>query len=377
MQIHEISFYDQFKCIGSDCPETCCRGWYIPLYDEDIQRLKRERGMIGLRLLVATGLWQHSHFNHDCNYCPFLNKENLCHLQLKKGHSFLPEVCREYPRFYRNYGLFEERCLDLSCPVVARIFVENHKNLMVRLYEDEPIAACYITNDDPALLSRLLKIRQEFIESLFAVSDYDSLEKTMSALSAYAHLMQNACLGGDEALQLIISFTDFLKRGAGKESPQQKDPVLERVFPFSISLYDRLITSSFYHSNLSFSNPTLYELCRLYVDDFQTPLSTQEGWEKLASAYFLKYPQNASIYASYLAYYLFEYFLRTYENYSFVRSVHTGILHTNMVFLFHVLFSQKNLRLEKDDLVRIITVYNRRAYFSDSILDDMYKAISP
>lgn len=377
MNIHEISFYDDFKCIGTDCPETCCMGWFIPLYDEDIHRLKKARGMLGLRLLVATGGWTRSHFNEDCRYCPFLNRENLCHLQLQRGHSFLPEVCREYPRFYRNYGPFEERYLDLSCPVVAGIFYENHRNLLIRLYEDEPLAGCYITNDDMPLLNRILKIRQEFLDALFAVTDYPSLQKTLTDLDSYAKMLQQACLQDDASLQTAASFPDFRnspENRAAEDSPS--DDFTASVFPFRISVYNRLITSSFYHARLEFTNPTLYSLCRLYVDDFQVPLSSQEGWAKLANAYFLDHPENAVLYASYLSYYLFQYFLRTYETYSFVKSIRTGIIHTNMVFLFHVLFAQKNLRLEKDDITRIIAVYNRRAYFSESILEDMYKSLS-
>ena len=29
MKYHKPSFFDQFKCIGSACTDTCCAGWEI------------------------------------------------------------------------------------------------------------------------------------------------------------------------------------------------------------------------------------------------------------------------------------------------------------------------------------------------------------
>ncbi len=376
MKINQISFYDQFNCIGQGCPENCCMGWFIPLTAEDIKRLRRERGMLGLRLFAATGGWQRDHFNEDCRYCPFLNKENLCHLQLKKGHSFIPEVCREYPRFYRNYGPLEERYLDLSCPVVCGLFYDNMQDLHISSTQEEPFSGCYITNDDPVLLQRLLTIRDELLAALSNLSGYEDLQKTLLAITAYAGAMQHACLNYDASLESLESFETFRRRlEEGQIVLRPSDPVLANAFPFHISVYNRLMGSSFYHENLSFSNATLHGLCRLFLDDFSRQLSTQKGWEKLANAYFLQYPEHARLYGAYLAYYLFMYFLRTYETYSFVKQVRTGLIHTNMVFLFHVLFSQKKQKPVPADLIRIISVYNRRAYFSDSVLDDMYKAL--
>ena len=35
MKYHKPSFFDQFKCIGSACTDTCCAGWEIEV-DEGI-----------------------------------------------------------------------------------------------------------------------------------------------------------------------------------------------------------------------------------------------------------------------------------------------------------------------------------------------------
>ena len=33
MKYHKPSFFDQFKCIGSACTDTCCAGWEIEVDD--------------------------------------------------------------------------------------------------------------------------------------------------------------------------------------------------------------------------------------------------------------------------------------------------------------------------------------------------------
>ena len=34
-------YYDKFKCIGSECPETCCQGWQITLDKETFNKYQK------------------------------------------------------------------------------------------------------------------------------------------------------------------------------------------------------------------------------------------------------------------------------------------------------------------------------------------------
>ena len=45
-----ISFYKQFECLATKCPNTCCRGWRISIDNETRERYEKEEGAEGFRL---------------------------------------------------------------------------------------------------------------------------------------------------------------------------------------------------------------------------------------------------------------------------------------------------------------------------------------
>ena len=46
----DLEFYDTFECIGSDCPDTCCRGWDITVDDNAAEIYRNTQGAFGKRL---------------------------------------------------------------------------------------------------------------------------------------------------------------------------------------------------------------------------------------------------------------------------------------------------------------------------------------
>ena len=44
MKYHKPSFFDQFKCIGSACTDTCCAGWEIEVDETTAQGYLAEKG---------------------------------------------------------------------------------------------------------------------------------------------------------------------------------------------------------------------------------------------------------------------------------------------------------------------------------------------
>ena len=43
MKYHKPSFFDQFKCIGSACTDTCCAGWEIEVDETTAEGYLAER----------------------------------------------------------------------------------------------------------------------------------------------------------------------------------------------------------------------------------------------------------------------------------------------------------------------------------------------
>lgn len=138
-----------------------------------------------------------------------------------------------------------------------------------------------------------------------------------------------------------------------------------------------MLTGSFYHIFLKMVSPFLYSLCRTYLKEFKW-LTSAKGDAKLSvllEQLHVHHPNTERILRGYLTYYLLEKFLTVYEDYSFLHNIATGIMHTHLLELFFALYHEKNHRLTDDDIIRIITVYNRRARHNDEIETEMYEKL--
>lgn len=130
MKYHKPSFFDQFKCIGSACTDTCCAGWEIEVDETTAQGYLAEKGAFGDRLRREIGSEPGEYFfKLKNNRCPFLNKENLCDIFINLGEDRLCDICREHPRFYNWFGDYTEVGLGLCCEEAERILFSNSKPL--------------------------------------------------------------------------------------------------------------------------------------------------------------------------------------------------------------------------------------------------------
>ena len=42
MQYFGIQFFNQFKCVQGDCPQTCCKGWQILIDANTMEQIEKE-----------------------------------------------------------------------------------------------------------------------------------------------------------------------------------------------------------------------------------------------------------------------------------------------------------------------------------------------
>ena len=402
MKIHKISWFDDFKCMGGDCPQTCCRGWLIPLDEDDLERFKCEKGLLGIRLLAATGAYTRTRMNLGSGECTFHTREGLCCLQLKKGHDFIPWACRSFPRFYRNYGDFEERYLDLSCYAAAELFVKNIGRLTLAMdEEEEPATRPCTTNDDRNYLNTLLKIRRDFVEDTGTVLSchgdgsfgtpeamdnhgthyWEWCQKNrphgtrgtkepspclhFAAIYSYACKLQDAYAAGGDHKDL----PPFLKYQASFDEDL-------KLFPMEVEILDDFVDTAICNFGVKKSGPELLSLLtgarsltRRYSDN---PSGFSAAVRNLLDANEKLLP----LLNSYMSYYLYQYFLGTYETYSFRKVTALGIIHTNMILLLTLTYAEGGRKLADDDFAYIISIYNRKAFFNETIEDEMYRIFS-
>jgi len=130
------SYMRKFSCIGSDCEDSCCFGWHIPIdkttYDKYIR-------LDDLELLPLI----HEHIKQEATptpvhhatlqvtdaKCPLLTEQGLCTFQLRYGEAYLSDACAIYPRQFLQVNGVTEMAASLSCPETARLALLNPEGI--------------------------------------------------------------------------------------------------------------------------------------------------------------------------------------------------------------------------------------------------------
>ena len=131
-------YYNDFKCIADKCPDTCCAGWQIVIDDETLEKYSNEKDEFSYRLKNSID-WGEGVFFQNNGRCAMLNDNNLCDLVTAKGEVGLCRTCHMYPRHIEEFEGVREYSLSLSCPVAARIILEDTNKLVFDIEENDEI----------------------------------------------------------------------------------------------------------------------------------------------------------------------------------------------------------------------------------------------
>ena len=181
MKYHKPSFFDQFKCIGSACTDTCCAGWEIEVDETTAEGYLTEKGAFGDRLRREIGSEPGEYFfKLQDNRCPFLNKEKTCDIYINIGEENLCYTCQQYPRYTEEFGSLREIGISLSCPEAARIMLNNDKKVTFELSENEEVVSSY--NDINAQLFIELLQSRNIVMDMLQDRDIDLRKRVALAL---------------------------------------------------------------------------------------------------------------------------------------------------------------------------------------------------
>ena len=172
------AYYDQFQCLASGCRFTCCKGWRIAFNKKDYLSLKRLEGSPELNESMKKTLRRtkgdalsnelYGEFALNGGYCPLQREDGLCSLQLEKGHTALPFVCRNFPRAesYQPSG-FYERSLSPACEGVLELLWNLPEGL--DFCSDplpKPLVKTFVYLDNTPLAPHFQDIRSQCIDFL-------------------------------------------------------------------------------------------------------------------------------------------------------------------------------------------------------------------
>ena len=153
-----------FACAGGSCPDSCCRaGWEIVPDPETLERYATLPGPAGARVRAGILPGEEPLLRQGKDrVCVLLDPDGLCHVQRSFGHEALCRVCRDYPRFRRDFGALAEHGLSLSCPTAYALAVGAPPRR--KEWADEALP---VPNElDPESYLRLRKGREAALELL-------------------------------------------------------------------------------------------------------------------------------------------------------------------------------------------------------------------
>lgn len=157
-------YYKKFKCIASECPDTCCSQWQIVIDEDSLEKYKAYKGEYKKTLDERID-WREGVFKHNKNgKCAFLCDNKLCDMYINLGNESLCTTCREYPRHTEEFENVREISLSISCPEVARILMSTNDKMTFYTKEDENEEI--FEDFDYFLFSVLQDIREEIIKIL-------------------------------------------------------------------------------------------------------------------------------------------------------------------------------------------------------------------
>lgn len=133
MVIRQPEYYDAFRCLAGDCPDSCCKEWAVAVDESALAKYRALSGGLGdaIRQTLREEDGETVLFSQG-GQCPLQQRDGLCRIHRELGEEALCQVCREYPRLRHDYGTFLELGLELSCPQAARLILASSGAIVTR-----------------------------------------------------------------------------------------------------------------------------------------------------------------------------------------------------------------------------------------------------
>jgi lysine-N-methylase len=143
------TYYSNFKCIGSQCEDTCCSGWTVNIDAHTFNKYQQCKHEV-LAPLFRLALSQSPAVSTDSvghsgvlkmkpdRSCHFLQQDKLCAIQSNLGAEALSTTCKIYPRYLNQFGSMRETALGISCPEAARLVLLAEEPIQLQLIALDP-----------------------------------------------------------------------------------------------------------------------------------------------------------------------------------------------------------------------------------------------
>lgn len=347
-----LEFFDTFECIGSDCPDNCCRGWAIEIDDDTADIYRHVKGAFGNRLresLTENDGKCYIRLN-DAGKCPLLNERNLCEVYRHLGPDKMSEVCKKYPRTIWLHGDIIFRGLTLSCYEAARLILSHRGPINFNFAEVE-------TDAPPT---------QNW--SLFNI--------LIDGMVTSVRIMQNRDFSIFIRLRLLVSFNDMLQQALDAENDEEchilldafSDPAQLSILSQNVSHSQTNLVSLFTYVLHFYKNIASLRVApnmQGWLNDLPDTMAfCNSQWQQSVAKDFLDdvtLDSYALRYEQYAVYYLTRYYMDAYAKDGKLDKIIANFIYLLCLhrILTFSLYRKKGERLSLDDLIPIYTEISR------------------
>lgn len=349
-----LEFYDTFECIGSDCPDNCCRHWFIEIDSDTAYIYRNTKGAFGDRLresITENDGKCYIRLNDD-GKCPLLNKEGLCEVYRELGPDKMSETCKIHPRISWYHGDILFFGLTLSCPEVARM-VLSHRDSINFSFTEAQTGVIPAPDENWSLFNILI-----------------------DGMITSVRIMQNRDFSIFTRLRLLVSFNDMLYTALDEDNdaechilltafsdPAQLFILSQEVWESQINLVSLFTFAVHFYKNIG--SLSVSDYVRSYIDHLpktmafcnsllSQPLAEDFLDDISLDPYDIRYEQ-------YAVYYLTRYYMNAYEKDGNLNKIIANFIYLfclHRIFAFGV-YQEKGESLSLDDLIPIYTGISR------------------
>ena len=352
MKIRVPEYFKDFKCIASECEDTCCAGWGIVIDDESYHKYQKVEGAFGDRLK--------SEIVHDAgenifvlkgNDCPFLNESKLCDIYNELGEEGLCYTCRQYPRYLEEFGSLREMGISLSCPEAARIILRDSKKATFELSENNEEVSTY--NDINArLYIELMQCRKIVFDILQDRSI--KLNYRAAIILSFSKEIQDKI---DE--NEMADIKDIREKYSNESFIKELLSNLNQYKNNKDDKYNNMHEYFNVFKNLKHINPNdplgLDDAIRYFwqsEDDKEIYLSKNESFNKY-------YEKSMYKFEHILVYFIFRYFMKAVFDYDISAKVKTAIVSYLMIKELAIVRFTEEGDFTEEDMVDIAHMYSK------------------
>ncbi len=353
MKVKVPDYYKHFKCIASECEDTCCAGWGVVIDDEAYNNYKNVGGKFGERLKDEITCDEGDNiFKLKNNNCAFLNESKMCDIYNELGEDGLCHVCKQFPRVTEEFGTLREVGLSLSCPEAARVILNDSKKIEFESSENHEVIATYneidtqhfillmecrnlvidiLQNRDISLAARA-SIVLEFTEEIQDKIDWDEMESIKGIIEEYS---QQSFI--EEAVKKLDEY---------KESEKFKyDSIYEWL-----NVYKNLV-------HINDNDPlALDEAIKCFYEEGKTKdfyIDKHKQFEKLYEDKMYKFEHM-------LVYFVFRYFMKSIFDYNVIAQIKITVVSFLMIKeLCIARWIENNYEFTDKDIVDIAHMYSK------------------